>query len=103
MFSTVHWTCCSIWSREQQFDIATVSLAARREQYFDYIALMDSLDIELAAEYLVMAATLVFLKSKSLLPPVPLEFEVPEETAPSGRGAVACPPHRVLQVQSGRR
>lgn len=70
--------------KEQQLDIATVSLAAVAQQYFDYIALMDSLDIELAAEYLVMAATLVFLKSKSLLPPVPLEFlpegeETPEQ------------------------
>ena len=33
---------------------------------------MQALDVELAAEYLVIAATLVFLKSKSLLPPIPL-------------------------------
>jgi segregation and condensation protein A len=43
---------------------------------------MEALDVELAAEYLVMAATLVFLKSKSLLPPVPAEFQAEgEETA----------------------
>jgi segregation and condensation protein A len=35
---------------------------------------MDALDVEVAAEYLVIAATLVFLKSKSLLPPIPAEF-----------------------------
>ena len=45
---------------------------------------MEALDIEIAAEYLVIAATLVYLKSKSLLPPIPTEFlaegeETPEE------------------------
>lgn len=35
---------------------------------------MDALDVEVAAEYLVIAATLVFLKSKSLLPPIPSDF-----------------------------
>ena len=70
--------------KEQQLDIATVPLAAVAQQYFDYVALMESLDIELAAEYLVIAATLVFLKSKSLLPAVPVAFltegeETPEE------------------------
>jgi segregation and condensation protein A len=68
--------------RERQLDIATVPLAAVAQQYFDYVELMDALDVELAAEYLVIAATLVFLKSKSLLPPIPAEF-LPEgaETA----------------------
>jgi segregation and condensation protein A len=49
-------------------------LASVAQQYFDYIAMMDALDVEVAAEYLVIAATLVFLKSKSLLPPIPVEF-----------------------------
>lgn len=45
---------------------------------------MEELDIEVAAEYLVIAATLLFLKSKALLPPIPQEFveegdETPEE------------------------
>jgi segregation and condensation protein A len=43
-------------------------------QYLEYIALMEAFDIEIAAEYLSIAATLVFLKSKSLLPPIPEEF-----------------------------
>ncbi len=42
---------------------------------------MSTLDVEIAAEYLLIAATLVFLKSKALLPPVPSEFgEEPGET-----------------------
>ncbi|MBD5654178.1 MAG: segregation/condensation protein A [Candidatus Eremiobacteraeota bacterium] len=68
--------------RERELDIATVSLALVAQQYFDYIAVMDALDVEIAAEYLVIAATLVYLKSRSLLPAIPSEF-VPEgeETA----------------------
>jgi len=70
--------------RDQKLDIATVSLATVAQQYFDYLAVMDALDVEVAAEYLVIAATLLYLKSRSLLPEIPSEFlpegeETPEE------------------------
>jgi segregation and condensation protein A len=70
--------------KEQQLDIATVPLASVAEQYLAYVSMMEDLDVEVAAEYLVIAATLVFLKSKALLPPIPQEFlgeegESPEE------------------------
>lgn len=69
--------------KERQLDIATVPLALVAEQYLAYISMMESLDVEIAAEYLVIAATLVFLKSRALLPPIPAEFleegESPEE------------------------
>jgi segregation and condensation protein A len=61
--------------REQRLDIATVPLARVADQYFAYIAAMQELDVAIAAEYLVIAATLVFLKSKALLPPIPVDFE----------------------------
>ena len=61
--------------REQQLDIATVPLALVADQYFAYIAAMEAIDVEVAADYLVIASTLVFLKSKALLPPIPVEFE----------------------------
>ena len=68
--------------RERQLDIATVPLATVARQYFDYIALAQALDVEIAADYLVIASTLVFLKSKTLLPPIPTEFLAEgEETA----------------------
>jgi segregation and condensation protein A len=67
--------------REQQLDIATVPLARVADQYFAYISAMDAVDVEIAAEYLVIASTLVFLKSKALLPPIPVEFENAEESA----------------------
>ncbi len=70
--------------RERRLDVATVPLASVAEQYLDYVRVMQTLDVEMAAEYLVIAATLVFLKSKALLPPIPQEFaedagETPEE------------------------
>jgi segregation and condensation protein A len=65
--------------REHRLDIATVPLASVAQQYFDYIAVMEALDVEVAAEYLVIAATLVYLKSKSLLPAIPAEFQSEDE------------------------
>lgn len=61
--------------KDQQLDIATVPLASMAEQYLNYVRMMEALDVEVAAEYLVIAATLVFLKSKALLPPIPAEFQ----------------------------
>jgi segregation and condensation protein A len=68
--------------KERQLDIATVPLAAVAEQYLAYVEMMEALDVELAAEYLVIAATLVFLKSKALLPPIPGEFADEEGESP---------------------
>jgi segregation and condensation protein A len=68
--------------KERQLDIATVPLAAVADQYLAYIQAMEALDVELAADYLVVASTLVFLKSKALLPPIPIEFAGdPDESA----------------------
>jgi segregation and condensation protein A len=68
--------------KERQLDIATVPLALVADQYLAYIKAMEELDVELAADYLVVAATLVFLKSKALLPPIPIEFAGdPDESA----------------------
>ncbi|HTX59914.1 MAG TPA: segregation/condensation protein A [Verrucomicrobiae bacterium] len=68
--------------KEQQLDIATVPLAAVAEQYLAYVRMMEALDVEVAAEYLVIAATLLFLKSKALLPPIPQEFVEDDDETP---------------------
>jgi segregation and condensation protein A len=44
------------------------------------VCALQARDVEIAAEYLVIAATLVFLKSRALLPPIPQEFEDESET-----------------------
>jgi segregation and condensation protein A len=68
--------------KDQQLDIATVPLASVAEQYLTYVRMMEELDVEVAAEYLVIAATLLFLKSKALLPPIPQEFLDEEDETP---------------------
>lgn len=54
--------------RKQNLDILDMPIAKITKQYMEYIELMDKLEFELAAEYLVMAATLAEIKSKTLLP-----------------------------------
>jgi segregation and condensation protein A len=68
--------------KERQLDVATVPLASVAEQYLAFVRAMQSLDVEVAAEYLVIAATLVFLKSRALLPPIPAEFVDDDSESP---------------------
>jgi segregation and condensation protein A len=66
--------------KERRLDIATVPLAAVAVQFLAYVRAMQALDVELAADYLVVAATLLFLKSRALLPAIPLELVDEAET-----------------------
>ena len=54
--------------RRQNLDILDIKVAEITEQYMRYVALMKALRLELAAEYLVMAAMLAEIKSRMLLP-----------------------------------
>ena len=54
--------------RRQNLDIIALSMAEISEQYLAYIQMMDGLNIELAADYLVMSAWLAEIKSRLLLP-----------------------------------
>ena len=54
--------------RRQGLDILDIPLAEITRQYMQYIELMHDLQLELAGEYLVMAATLAEIKSRMLLP-----------------------------------
>jgi chromatin segregation and condensation protein Rec8/ScpA/Scc1 (kleisin family) len=54
--------------RRQNLDILDIPLAEITRQYMKYIELMQDLQLELAGEYLVMAATLAEIKSRMLLP-----------------------------------
>lgn len=57
--------------RKHNLDILTVNVAEITRQYMSYLDLMQELQIELAGEYLVMAALLAEIKSRSLLPRAP--------------------------------
>jgi segregation and condensation protein A len=54
--------------RKQNIDILDIPIAAVTRQYMEYIEFMQELSLELAAEYLVMAAILAEIKSRMLLP-----------------------------------
>jgi segregation and condensation protein A len=58
-------------ARTQKVDLRQISILALAEQYLAFVEQAKALRIELAADYLVMAAWLAFLKSRLLLPPDP--------------------------------
>ncbi len=62
--------------KKEEIDIYDIPIARITEQYLGYLGLMQLLDLRLAGEFLVMASTLMQIKSKMLLP---LEEREPEE------------------------
>lgn len=67
--------------KKQNFDILDIPVAEITRQYMQYIELMQVLEIELAGEYLVMAAILTEIKSRLLLPK-PAEAQTNDEADP---------------------
>ncbi|MGE0102447.1 MAG: ScpA family protein [Blastocatellales bacterium] len=57
--------------KKDEIDIYDIPIAHITEQYLEYLNLMEQLDISVAGDFLVMAATLIYIKSKMLLPPEP--------------------------------
>ncbi|MFW2831725.1 segregation and condensation protein A [Sphingomonas sp. ID0503] len=68
-------------ARNQKVDLREISILALTEQYLAFIAEAKAVKLELAADYLVMAAWLAFLKSALLLPKDPAADPDPEELA----------------------
>jgi len=64
-------------AREQKVDLGKIAILPLAEQYLSYIQSARKIDLEIAADYLVMAAWLAYLKSRLLLPE--LEPEQQEE------------------------
>ena len=64
--------------KQDEIDIYDISLERITRQYLEYLRAFKELDIELAGEFIVMAANLIYLKSRSLLP---IDQQPPEEDA----------------------
>jgi len=77
-------------SRTQKVDLRKISVLQLAEQYLAFVEQAKELRIELAADYLVMAAWLAFLKSRLLLPPDPTD------EGPSGEELAA---HLAFQLE----
>src|SRR5712692_3093822 len=54
--------------KKNEINIYDIPIAVITEQYLDYISIMKYLNLEVAGEFLVMAATLIHIKSRMLLP-----------------------------------
>ena len=65
--------------RREKIDIHDIPIAPITRQYMEYLELMKELNLELAGEFMVMAATLIHIKSKMLVPVEPTEAEGDEE------------------------
>ncbi|MDE1130496.1 MAG: ScpA family protein [Ascidiaceihabitans sp.] len=77
-------------SRTQKVDLRKISVLELAHQYLSFVEKAKALRLELAADYLVMAAWLAFLKSRLLLPPDP------SEEGPSGEELAA---HLAFQLE----
>jgi segregation and condensation protein A len=78
--------------RVNEVDVTDIPIVEITEQYNQYLELMQQLDLEVAGEYLVMASTLMHIKSRMLLPPDPDAEEEPEDP----RAELA---HQLLEYQ----
>jgi segregation and condensation protein A len=65
--------------KKHQLDIYDIPIALVTRQYLDYLEVMQELDLDVAGEFLVMAATLIHIKSRMLLPRPDPKQEDPEE------------------------
>ena len=61
--------------RINEVDIYDIPIAVITEQYMEYLQAMETMDLEIASSFLVMAATLLAIKAKMLLPPAEAEEE----------------------------
>ena len=68
--------------RKNEIDIYNIPIALIAEQYLSYLDMMRSLNLDLAGEYLVLASTLIHIKSKLLLPPAEGDGEEEEGEDP---------------------
>tara|TARA_Y100000294_G_scaffold165547_1_gene173152 strand:+ start:461 stop:1243 length:783 start_codon:yes stop_codon:yes gene_type:complete len=81
-------------AREQKVDITQISILELADQYLVWVARLRGTNLELAADYLVMAAWLAYLKSRLLLP------DLSEEDEPSGEQMAAALAYQMRRLQA---
>lgn len=81
---------------QHELDIRDIPIAFVAAKYVEYITLMEGLNIDLASEYLVMAATLIHIKSKMLLPVPPTDQDDEEDVGLDPRAELV---RRLLEYQ----
>jgi segregation and condensation protein A len=81
-------------AREQKVDLGKISILALADQYLAFVSRQRLLRLEIAADYLVMAAWLAYLKSRLLLP------QPPQDDEPSGAELAAELEHRLRLLEA---
>lgn len=66
----------------QQFDVWDIPIAQITDQYIAYLAQMDQLNLDIGGEFIVMAATLLAIKARMLMPETPREADEEHEDEP---------------------
>lgn len=89
-------------ARDQKHDLARISILALAEQYLVFIDQMKALRLELAADYLVMAAWLAYLKSRMMLPPEQLTKDEPTPSELAEALAFQLRRLESIQIAAGR-
>ena len=85
--------------QQHELDIFDIPIAFVTQKYVEYVTLMQDLNIDIASEYLVMAATLTHIKSKMLLPASPDDEEEEDELDIDPRAELV---RRLLEYQKYR-
>ncbi len=68
--------------KKNEIDLFDIPIANLTQQYLDYIEVLRMLDLEGASDYILMAATLIRIKAKMLLPKPPIELDEDEDEDP---------------------
>lgn len=88
--------------RQNKMDIYDIPIAAITKQYLDYLQSMQALQLDIAGDYLVMAATLMTIKSRDLLPQAPVaEDEADDELDPRESLVAELLAYKVYQEAAG--
>jgi segregation and condensation protein A len=82
--------------KKNEVDIYDIPITVITQQYLQYLEIMKTLNLDIAGEFLLMAATLLHIKSKMLLPPSEDENEEEEEKAEDPRAELV---RRLLEYQ----
>lgn len=86
--------------RKHELDVLDLPISFITDRYLEYLGLMERLNLDIASEYLVMAATLAHIKSKSLLPAVPNDQDDGQEEQGDPREELI---RRLLEYQKYKR
>src|ERR1700721_2209809 len=68
--------------KKHEMNIHDIQISLITAQYLEYLHKLEELNVDVSADFIYMAATLIYIKSKMLLPPDPLAAEEGAEGAP---------------------